>query len=89
MTCLLLATEDIRHGVLARILESVCQPLKLRVEQVLVSDPGTFILFKLTTLLKFYHSTIRYGNLCCFNCKEFLCVLFVFILTNNVNDYKT
>jgi len=53
------ATEDVCRTILARILESVCQPLKLRVEQVLVSDPGTFVLYKLTTLLKFYHDTIR------------------------------
>ena len=57
---MLLATEDVNRSILARILESVCNPLKLRVEQVLVSDPGTFILYKLTTLLKFYHDTIRY-----------------------------
>ncbi|CAK8682972.1 unnamed protein product [Clavelina lepadiformis] len=52
-------TDDVIRDTLAHILESVCRPLKVRVEQVLISDPETFVLYKLTTLLKFYHDTIR------------------------------
>jgi len=53
------AANGAATDTLARVLEGVCRPLKVRVEQVLVSEPGTLILYKLTTLLKFYHSTIR------------------------------
>ena len=33
--------------------------LQVRVEQVLVAEPGAVVLYKLSNLIKFYHSTIR------------------------------
>nr|CAB3232563.1 conserved oligomeric Golgi complex subunit 6 [Phallusia mammillata] len=53
------STEDANRDTLAHVLEGACRPLKVRVEQVLVSEPGTLTLYKLTNLLKFYHDTIR------------------------------
>uniref|UniRef100_H2Y655 Conserved oligomeric Golgi complex subunit 6 n=1 Tax=Ciona savignyi TaxID=51511 RepID=H2Y655_CIOSA len=53
------SVDEAKCKVLASVLEGVCRPLKVRVEQVLVSEPGTLILYKLTNLLKFYHDTIR------------------------------
>lgn len=44
---------------LGRIQEGVTRPLKVRVEQVLIAEPGVLVLYKLTNLLKFYHQTIR------------------------------
>ncbi|XP_078489282.1 conserved oligomeric Golgi complex subunit 6 [Ciona intestinalis] len=52
-------TAEASCKTLANLLNGVCRPLKVRVEQVLVSEPGTLLLYKLTNLLKFYHDTIR------------------------------
>ena len=49
------------QNVLAHVTEGVCRPLKVRLEQVVVSEPGSVALYKLSNLLKFYHGTI--GNL--------------------------
>ncbi|XP_077861444.1 conserved oligomeric Golgi complex subunit 6-like [Saccoglossus kowalevskii] len=46
------------YEILGHITEGVCRPFKVRVEQVLVSEPGPVILYKLANLLKFYHHTI-------------------------------
>jgi len=42
-----------------KIMEGVCRPLKMRVEQILVSEPGPVILYKLSNLLQFYSQTIK------------------------------
>jgi hypothetical protein len=42
------------------IMEGVCRSLKIRIEQVLVSQQGS-ILYKISNVLKFYHYTIGYG----------------------------
>lgn len=34
--------------------------LQVRIEQVIVADPGAVLLYKLSNLLKFYHHTIGY-----------------------------
>lgn len=39
------------------IMEGVCRSLKIRIEQVLVSQQGT-VLYKISNILKFYHYTI-------------------------------
>jgi len=44
--------------VLNHIMEGICQPFKVRVEQVITSDPGASILFKLGNLMKFYGETL-------------------------------
>ena len=36
--------------------------LQVRIEQVIVAEPGAVLLYKLSNLLKFYHHTIRYLN---------------------------
>lgn len=33
---------------------------QVRIEQVIVAEPGAVLLYKLSNLLKFYHHTIRY-----------------------------
>lgn len=35
---------------------------QVRIEQVIVAEPGAVLLYKLANLLKFYHHTIRYLN---------------------------
>eukprot|EP01018_Ginkgo_biloba_P011038 Gb_06250 [translate_table: standard] len=44
--------------VLDRIFEGVCRPFKVRVEQVLQSQPGLLLAYKLTNILEFYSYTI-------------------------------
>ncbi|KAJ7990079.1 hypothetical protein DPEC_G00296570 [Dallia pectoralis] len=44
--------------VIGHITEGVCRPLKVRLEQVIVAEPGAVLLYKLSNLLKFYHHTI-------------------------------
>ncbi|CAG12780.1 unnamed protein product, partial [Tetraodon nigroviridis] len=50
--------EDNMQEVVGHITEGVCRPLKVRIEQVIVADPGAVLLYKLSNLLKFYHHTI-------------------------------
>ena len=38
--------------IMNKIMEGVCRPLKMRVEQILVSEPGPVILYKLSNLLQ-------------------------------------
>lgn len=52
-------TREEEKSTLGHVLEGVCRPLKVRIEQVLVGDPGSLVLFKLTNLIKFYHTTIH------------------------------
>lgn len=33
---------------------------QVRIEQVIVAEPGAVLLYKMSNLLKFYHHTIRY-----------------------------
>ncbi|XP_022097999.1 conserved oligomeric Golgi complex subunit 6-like [Acanthaster planci] len=47
------------EDVLGHITEGVCRPLKVRVEQVIVAEPGPVLLYRLANLLKFYSHTIR------------------------------
>ncbi|TNN01163.1 hypothetical protein fugu_010545 [Takifugu bimaculatus] len=51
--------EDNMQEVVGHVTEGVCRPLKVRIEQVIVADPGAVLLYKLSNLLKFYHHTIR------------------------------
>lgn len=44
--------------VLDRVFEGVCRPFRVRVEQVLQSQPGLLLAYKLTNLLEFYSHTI-------------------------------
>lgn len=37
--------------------------LQVRIEQVIVAEPGAVLLYKISNLLKFYHHTIRYAKL--------------------------
>lgn len=45
-------------AVLDRILDGVCRPFKVRVEQVLAASPGVLAAFKLANLLAFYRDTL-------------------------------
>ncbi|XP_076347341.1 conserved oligomeric Golgi complex subunit 6 [Tachypleus tridentatus] len=50
--------DEEKQQTLSHITEGLCRPLKMRVEQVITSEPGDVVLFRLTSLLKFYHHTI-------------------------------
>ncbi|KAE8627235.1 hypothetical protein XENTR_v10006915 [Xenopus tropicalis] len=50
--------EDNIQEVVGHITEGVCRPLKVRIEQVIIAEPGAVLLFKISNLLKFYHHTI-------------------------------
>uniref|UniRef100_A0A3P9PGX9 Conserved oligomeric Golgi complex subunit 6 n=1 Tax=Poecilia reticulata TaxID=8081 RepID=A0A3P9PGX9_POERE len=54
--------EENMQEVVGHITEGVCRPLKVRIEQVIVAEPGAVLLYKLSNLLKFYHHTIRCLN---------------------------
>lgn len=44
--------------VLDRIFEGVCRPFKVRVEQVLQSQPSIMVSYKLSNTLEFYSCTV-------------------------------
>jgi len=50
--------EKVEAKILSGITEGVCRPLKTRVEQILVSEPGAVVLYRLTNLIRFYENTI-------------------------------
>uniref|UniRef100_A0ABM5GLU8 Conserved oligomeric Golgi complex subunit 6 n=2 Tax=Pogona vitticeps TaxID=103695 RepID=A0ABM5GLU8_9SAUR len=50
--------EENTQEVVGHITEGVCRPLKVRIEQVIVAEPGAVLLYKISNLLKFYHHTI-------------------------------
>ncbi|XP_048836711.1 conserved oligomeric Golgi complex subunit 6 [Brienomyrus brachyistius] len=50
--------EENMQEVVGHITEGVCRPLKVRIEQVVIAEPGPVLLYKLSNLLKFYHHTI-------------------------------
>ncbi|XP_061478389.1 conserved oligomeric Golgi complex subunit 6 isoform X2 [Rhineura floridana] len=50
--------EENMQEVIGHITEGVCRPLKVRIEQVIVAEPGAVLLYKISNLLKFYHHTI-------------------------------
>lgn len=51
-------TEADLTFVLDRIFEGVCRPFKVRVEQVLQSQPSLIIAYKLINTLEFYSYTV-------------------------------
>lgn len=51
-------TESDLMFVLDRIFEGVCRPFKLRVEQVLQSQPSLIVSYKLSNTLEFYCYTV-------------------------------
>lgn len=51
-------TESDLTFVLDRIFEGVCRPFKVRVEQVLQSQPSLIISYKLSNTLEFYSYTV-------------------------------
>lgn len=57
---LLKAAESDFTFVLDRIFEGVCRPFKVRVEQVLQSQPSLIISYKLTNTLEFYSYYVRF-----------------------------
>merc|ERR1719232_1143374 len=50
--------EKMEAKILSGTTEGVCRPLKTRVEQILVSEPGAVVLYRLTNLIRFYENTI-------------------------------
>ncbi|KAJ7402264.1 component of oligomeric golgi complex 6 [Pitangus sulphuratus] len=56
--------EENIQEVVGHITEGVCRPLKVRIEQVIVAEPGAVLLYKISNLLKFYHHTIRLRYAC-------------------------
>lgn len=51
-------TESDVTFVLDRIFEGVCRPFKVRVEQVLQSQPSLIVTYKLSNTLEFYSYTV-------------------------------
>lgn len=51
-------TESDMTFVLDRIFEGVCRPFKVRVEQVLQSQPSLIVSYKLINTLEFYSYTV-------------------------------
>lgn len=51
-------TESDATFVLDRIFEGVCRPFKVRVEQVLQSQPNLIVAYKLSNTLEFYSYTV-------------------------------
>uniref|UniRef100_A0A2P2K609 Conserved oligomeric Golgi complex subunit 6 n=1 Tax=Rhizophora mucronata TaxID=61149 RepID=A0A2P2K609_RHIMU len=56
-------TESDLTFVLDRIFEGVCRPFKVRVEQVLQSQPSLIIAYKLSNTLEFYGYTVSQANI--------------------------
>lgn len=54
----LVKTETDLTFVLDRIFEGVCRPFKVRVEQVLQSQPNVIVAYKLSNTLEFYSYTV-------------------------------
>ncbi|RDD46726.1 Conserved oligomeric Golgi complex subunit 6 [Trichoplax sp. H2] len=52
-------TAALVKEVLTHVTEGVCRPLKVRIEQVLMSEPGPKVMFKLNNIIKFYCSILR------------------------------
>ena len=50
--------SEICEESLASITEGACRPLRSRVEQILLSEHGSLILYQLTNLIRFYCDTI-------------------------------
>ncbi|XP_048588822.1 conserved oligomeric Golgi complex subunit 6 isoform X2 [Nematostella vectensis] len=50
--------QESEREVLSHITEGISRPFKVRVEQVIVSEPGAVMLFSLANVLKFYGTTI-------------------------------
>ena len=51
--------QDIVDNCLCDITDGVCRPLRSRIEQILVSEAGAVMLYKLSNLVRFYAATIR------------------------------
>jgi hypothetical protein len=52
--------EGLSHqALLGRIFESVCKPLKVRVEQVLLMSPPLLLCYQLSQLVGFYHALVE------------------------------
>jgi len=49
---------NVEAKILAGVTEGVCRPLKSRVEQILISEQGSVVLYRLTNLIRFYENTI-------------------------------
>ena len=47
-----------QFGILDKVFESVCRPFRVRVDQVLASQPGAALLLKISSLLSFMASTM-------------------------------
>ena len=78
--------------VLGLILEGTCRPFKVRLEQVLASNPGMVTFYKLATMLQFYASTLKTvmkdGSsliACILECREMAMRVFYESLTSNSN----
>lgn len=67
-------TESDLMFVLDRIFEGVCWPFKLRVEQVLQSQPSLIVSYKLSSTLEFYCYTVSCGL-----CSSFLIAVIPYV----------
>ncbi|CAD5114959.1 DgyrCDS3991 [Dimorphilus gyrociliatus] len=51
--------DSLALNVMSHVTEGLGRPLKVRLEQVLLSDPQPIVLYKLTNLLQFYYGTLK------------------------------
>lgn len=77
--------------VLDRIFEGVCRPFKVRVEQVLQSQPNVIVAYKLSNTLEFYSYTVSRTHdhiiCCCFFFPSSLFLIFVDVVVLIRNGY--
>lgn len=74
-------TETDLTFVLDRIFEGVCRPFKVRVEQVLQSQPSIIISYKLSNTLEFYSYTVSLNDSLVMNVVIVLWVFLFFFYT--------
>ncbi|KAG6780101.1 hypothetical protein POTOM_016513 [Populus tomentosa] len=82
-------TESDLTFVLDRIFEGVCRPFKVRVEQVLQSQPSLIIACKLSNTLEFYSYTVSLPHLCFprpLFCFSFLMTITVVSADHQISD---
>lgn len=65
--------------VLDRIFEGACRPFKVRVEQVLQSQPSLIVSFKLSNTLEFYGYTVSLEYFCSRVNQEVLLLMYHFL----------
>ncbi|XP_064457671.1 conserved oligomeric Golgi complex subunit 6-like [Ornithodoros turicata] len=78
--------EEAVRMALSHITEGLCRPLKVRIEQVIVSEAGAVTLYKLKSLLQFYKQTIQGYCTLSSDCPLLLCLDDMMTLSQKMFD---